>query len=272
MEYYSGILILTTNRIGEFDEAFSSRVHIKLYYPKLKKKPTLQIWKMNVKRIVDSELGIDVDQTQIMKFARQQWLETANKQTQRWNGRQIRNAFQTAIALAKWDHQEAQALSDDNQKPCLSARQFKVVATTSAHFDDYISKIHGTAAISDVWDILAARDLMRINESPRQPTHRSAMTAKAKGGRSSSVRAESPDEEEVDDDDDDDDDDEDDTDADESEEEMRKLLAKFGRRQVLKELSGKRPHRDKRLGQSQKVIPHVEGDDENSPDDSDGED
>ncbi|KAM0794220.1 hypothetical protein BDR22DRAFT_895391 [Usnea florida] len=265
LEYYSGILILTTNRIGEFDEAFSSRVHIKLYYPKLRKQPTLQIWKINMKRIIDSDLEIDVDESQIMKFARQQWLDTANKQTQRWNGRQIRNAFQTAIALAKWDHQEAP--SQDNQKPCLSARQFQAVANTSSHFDDYISKIHGTAPTSDVWEIIAARDLMRINESPRQPTSRSAMAAKAKGRRSSRVRAESPDEDDFDEDDD-----EDEMDADEMEEEMRKWLAKPGRRQVLKELLVQRPQRDKQLGQSEKVTPLVEGDDEYSLDDLDGED
>ena len=218
-----------------------------------------------MKRIIDSDLEIDVDETQIMKFARQQWLDTATKQTQRWNGRQIRNAFQTAIALAKWDHQEAP--SEDNQNPCLSARHFKVVANTSAHFDDYISKIHGTAPISDVWDMLAAREFLRINESPRQPTSRSAKAAKAKGRRSSSVRAESPDEDDFDEDDD-----EDQTDADEIEEEMRKWLAKPGRRQMLKELLVKRPHGDKQLGQSQKVIPHVQGDDEHSLDDLDEDD
>lgn len=108
---------------------------------------------------------------------------------------------------------------------------------------------------------------MRINESPRQPTSRSAMAAKAKGRRSSSVRAKSSDEDDFDEDDD-----EDETDADEIEEEMRKWLAKPGRRQVLKESLAKRPHRDKQLGQSQKVIPHVEGDDQHSLDDLDGED
>lgn len=31
MEYYTGLLFLTTNRVGSFDEAFKSRIHISLY-------------------------------------------------------------------------------------------------------------------------------------------------------------------------------------------------------------------------------------------------
>jgi hypothetical protein len=32
LEYYSGILFLTTNRVGIMDEAFKSRIHVSLYY------------------------------------------------------------------------------------------------------------------------------------------------------------------------------------------------------------------------------------------------
>lgn len=35
LEYYSGILFLTTNRIGTFDPAFRSRIHMSLFYPRL---------------------------------------------------------------------------------------------------------------------------------------------------------------------------------------------------------------------------------------------
>jgi SpoVK/Ycf46/Vps4 family AAA+-type ATPase len=31
LEYYKGLLFLTTNRVGTFDEAFKSRVHISLF-------------------------------------------------------------------------------------------------------------------------------------------------------------------------------------------------------------------------------------------------
>ena len=32
LEYYSGILILTSNRVGTFDEAFKSRIQLALHY------------------------------------------------------------------------------------------------------------------------------------------------------------------------------------------------------------------------------------------------
>ena len=35
LEYYEGILILTSNRIGTFDEAFKSRVQLAIHYPLL---------------------------------------------------------------------------------------------------------------------------------------------------------------------------------------------------------------------------------------------
>jgi SpoVK/Ycf46/Vps4 family AAA+-type ATPase len=35
LEYYDGILILTSNRVGTFDEAFKSRIQVALHYPNL---------------------------------------------------------------------------------------------------------------------------------------------------------------------------------------------------------------------------------------------
>lgn len=43
LEYYSGILFLTTNRVGVFDQAFRSRIHMSFFYPKLDQKATIEI-------------------------------------------------------------------------------------------------------------------------------------------------------------------------------------------------------------------------------------
>lgn len=51
LEYYSGILFLTTNRMGAIDDAFRSRLHMMLYYPQLSKKHTNKIWWNNLRRI-----------------------------------------------------------------------------------------------------------------------------------------------------------------------------------------------------------------------------
>lgn len=50
LEYYTGILFLTTNRIGTFEEALRSRIHVALYYPYLDLLQTELIWKTNLDR------------------------------------------------------------------------------------------------------------------------------------------------------------------------------------------------------------------------------
>lgn len=51
LQYYSGILFLTTNRVGTLDSAFRSRIHVTLYYRKLNKTQALMIWKTNLSRL-----------------------------------------------------------------------------------------------------------------------------------------------------------------------------------------------------------------------------
>jgi SpoVK/Ycf46/Vps4 family AAA+-type ATPase len=129
------VLMLTNNRVGSFDEAFRSRIHISLYYPKLGKEETPKIWEMNLRRIREAtDVDIDIDEDGITKFYKKHWKTNETKTSRRWNGRHIRNAFQTALALANWDFH-----SDTNSKltrPSLHASHFKQVAETSNHFDD----------------------------------------------------------------------------------------------------------------------------------------
>ncbi|KAF2454926.1 hypothetical protein BDY21DRAFT_351936 [Lineolata rhizophorae] len=140
LEYYSGILILTTNRVGEFDEAIKSRVHCPLYYPPLNKKNTLGVWQMNLERLErknkgsESKLPVVFDQKEIMDFAKRHW-----KAGNRWNGRQIKNAFQTAIALADWDNLKREDGSEKRSSAHLERRHFEKVAEASAHFERYLT-------------------------------------------------------------------------------------------------------------------------------------
>ncbi|KAL8369867.1 hypothetical protein RB595_000290 [Gaeumannomyces hyphopodioides] len=45
LEYYEGILILTSNRVGTFDEAFKSRIQLSLHYEPLNRTQRHKIWK-----------------------------------------------------------------------------------------------------------------------------------------------------------------------------------------------------------------------------------
>ncbi|KAL4923408.1 ATP-binding protein [Aspergillus undulatus] len=44
LEYYEGVLFLTTNRVMEFDEAVLSRIHLKIKYPELTQGARRNIW------------------------------------------------------------------------------------------------------------------------------------------------------------------------------------------------------------------------------------
>lgn len=51
MEYFREILILTTNRVGIFDEAILSRIHVKLRYDRLDNDARMMVWKNFFKKV-----------------------------------------------------------------------------------------------------------------------------------------------------------------------------------------------------------------------------
>ncbi|KAF2746162.1 hypothetical protein M011DRAFT_469020 [Sporormia fimetaria CBS 119925] len=175
LEYYSGILFLTTNRVGILDEAFKSRIHVSLYYPRLSLEQTLAIFELNIRKLQaiedarqkqqdESTVGLDVDVDGIMDWAEWYFNRGDLEDSQRWNGRQIRNAFQIASSLADfdmeksslehWDELEsptAQKKSDESGGPASAAprrilnwRQFDVVAKAIEDFDQYLIEATGT--------------------------------------------------------------------------------------------------------------------------------
>lgn len=214
LEYYNGILFLTTNRVGTLDEAFKSRIHISLYYPPLSLDQTLSIFDVNIEKLHRIELErekmeqdkiekerterekrekkektekerrekqkekekektdkekldatgkpvppkeskqatIKIDSSSIRHFA--SWHYNTHEPHERWNGRQIRSAFQIAYSLAQfdmqrmsidhWDHDpanDAEAQAADyaiEPSPLLNYAQFQMVATAVENFDDYL--------------------------------------------------------------------------------------------------------------------------------------
>lgn len=91
---------------GIIDEAFVSRIHVSMNYPRIDLETTLKIWENFLQRFKTecAARGVKVlmERRKILEFAETHYKEhAASKST--WNGRQIRNAFQTAIALGKAD-------------------------------------------------------------------------------------------------------------------------------------------------------------------------
>ncbi|KAK3315617.1 P-loop containing nucleoside triphosphate hydrolase protein [Apodospora peruviana] len=97
LEYYQGILIMTTNRIGQIDTAFKSRVHVSIPYPELDEKARRHIWSMFIRRYREATqkggAGYAPD------LVSEEAIERLAKE--RVNGRQIKNTFNCARIFAK---------------------------------------------------------------------------------------------------------------------------------------------------------------------------
>lgn len=96
MEYFKGLLFLTTNRVGQIDDAFISRVHVAIGYQSLNEETGRKVWNGFFRKLVCDRAG----KIQITPDAKKWVLDTTNE-TQ-LNGRDIRNALQTAITLAEF--------------------------------------------------------------------------------------------------------------------------------------------------------------------------
>jgi hypothetical protein len=162
LEYYSGILFLTTNRVGVLDDAFRSRLHLTLYYPKLTKEQTVQIWKTNLERMETINQERERRQQPPIKFENKKIIKWVKKnwKVMQWNGRQIRNAFQTAIALADFKAKKAETEKKTPSSPTppfINDGHFKLIAKASIQFSEYLRLTHGNDE-----DGTAARDQMRL--------------------------------------------------------------------------------------------------------------
>ncbi|KAH0565858.1 hypothetical protein GP486_000755 [Trichoglossum hirsutum] len=86
LEYYEGILFLTTNRVQTFDTAFQSRIHITINYPELTSGPRRVVWSTF---LTASNAPHSITDAQINQLAELPM-----------NGRQIKNVIKTALLLA----------------------------------------------------------------------------------------------------------------------------------------------------------------------------
>lgn len=163
LEYYSGILFLTTNRVGTIDDAFRSRLHLPLYYPKLTEKQTRKIFMHNFVRIAD--INKDRKSKELLEFDYEKskksiinWAIKTRKNLE-WNGRQIRKAFQTVLALSEF---RAKNSSNESKILTVTKKDFKIVANASIQFNQYLLATHGKNE-----DQIAGREYVRAqNFSP----------------------------------------------------------------------------------------------------------
>lgn len=119
-DHRKGILILTSNRVGTFDEAFKSRIQLALHYRSLDHPKRHQIWSNFIARLEKLNENADFVEirSQVDKLA-----------TYPMNGRQIRNAFSTARQLALFE------------KRTMSSRDLEHVIRVAQKFENYLLEV-----------------------------------------------------------------------------------------------------------------------------------
>ncbi|KAL4733400.1 P-loop containing nucleoside triphosphate hydrolase protein [Aspergillus similis] len=118
LEYYDGILILTTNRIKTFDVAVQSRVHLAIRYNKMSSDHLKQLFKQFI-----DELNDEVENPVDLK----KWID--EEFDGEVDGRQIRNIVSSARSLAK---------SKDNYAGKLKLSHIKRVLRMTVSFQNHL--------------------------------------------------------------------------------------------------------------------------------------
>jgi hypothetical protein len=169
-----------------FDEAFKSRIHLPLYYPPLEWKYTEKIWRTHLQKLSSSGL-VSVDVEDILSYAEDLFERQHAKGSKIgpvWNGRQIRNAFQSAVALAGHGLKD---VSSKGAKFRLEREHFDRVSKVSNEFSHYIWSIK-TQSDSDKAERWGYRfDMYQSDETihmkPVQPEISTGMTGLTFGSR-----------------------------------------------------------------------------------------
>ncbi|CAH0032599.1 unnamed protein product [Clonostachys rhizophaga] len=146
LEYYNGILILTTNRVGTFDEAFKSRIQLSLHYKNLDQHQRREIWKNFIGHLDEFQKTLETGLTESQRHTKVGYgidVDDLNKNLEELsrpalNGRDIRNALSTARQLALY-----------RQQP-LQYNHLQVVMGEVQKFDDYLREVHNGYSEDDI--------------------------------------------------------------------------------------------------------------------------
>lgn len=116
-----------------------------LHYPPLDETSTVEVFRLNLNLIKERlQERIHIEEDKIIIAAAKHW--NKNKGA-RWNGRQIRNACQTALALAEFDAQPKGKKYDIKEKSTakvyLKLTHLEIVSNAYLEFMEYLKEVHG---------------------------------------------------------------------------------------------------------------------------------
>ncbi|KAI1139619.1 hypothetical protein F5Y05DRAFT_328666 [Hypoxylon sp. FL0543] len=133
IEYYDGILFLTTNRPGQIDEAFQSRIHITLGLPELDFERQKEVWKIFINQLHfpgRSKEETREKKLELLKFVQKELGQTLSESNHKMNGRQIRNCIRAASAIA------------NKQNRTIEKKDILSVIEIGTQFRDYMTKLN----------------------------------------------------------------------------------------------------------------------------------
>lgn len=150
LEYFRGILFLTTNRVGTFDEAFVSRIHAHFHFEEFKDEDRIKVWDTFFQKLEE-----DREATMRIPQSTKDYIESEELRALKWNGREIRNgkscqrvtisskstddaflAFQVAVALA-----ESQGHKDSKGRILVKSDHIKATVQMSREFKGYLKSL-----------------------------------------------------------------------------------------------------------------------------------
>ena len=120
LEYFNGVLFLTTNRVGTFDQAFQSRIHVTLGLPSLDQQRRISVWTIFLQDLATKGAITDVHYQALIEKVNNNWSK------EKLNGRQIRNTVRTALVVA------------EKKGTMVGEKEFATVLKIGREFENYM--------------------------------------------------------------------------------------------------------------------------------------
>ena len=163
--------------------------------PDFDKETTLQVWQTFIDQTTyvlekSGRSHVTIKEKEIMKFAKKHWKDSGDSKRARWNGRQIRNAFHTAIAMAEF---KARSQKDgkgyDDRKDVeisVGREEFEKIASTAREFDTYMIDTMGTT-----FQVKASKEGLRKEQKNEKEKSKKKKKSRSKSKDSDSSSSES---------------------------------------------------------------------------------
>lgn len=123
LEYFNGVLFLTTNRVGAFDQAFQSRIHVTLGLPSLDQQRRTSVWAIFLQDLAAKHVITDTHHKVLTKKVSEKWSK------EKLNGRQIRNTVRTALVIA------------EKKGVMVGEKEFETVLKIGREFEGYMGML-----------------------------------------------------------------------------------------------------------------------------------